>query len=194
MSAITDRVKGMPIIANKIQNSLPGMVTGAKWPYPMVVRIVITKNIAWKKRDCSFEYFFLVLPVYNPSWPPCPVSQCWSHCPLPAPPPAHTLSTSSPSFQCSERSYSHCYYSRLIWLNWEIFAFHLQAYPKWKHKVKSSSVISLPCIFLAFPSQMGFQKFEISEKEYVIFSQTWPPESHHSSDTVRQLSITQTLL
>ena len=47
MSAITDKVKGIPTMANKIQNSLPGVVTGAKWPYPMVVRMVMTKKMAW---------------------------------------------------------------------------------------------------------------------------------------------------
>ena len=32
MSAITERVKGMPTMANRMQNSRPGVVTGAKWP------------------------------------------------------------------------------------------------------------------------------------------------------------------
>ena len=72
MSAITERVKGMPTMANRMQNSRPGVVTGAKWPeyehdnpiqlqfliiffekyfllspYPMVVRMVMTKKMAW---------------------------------------------------------------------------------------------------------------------------------------------------
>ena len=31
-SAITDKVKGIPTMAKKIQNNLPGNVTGAKLP------------------------------------------------------------------------------------------------------------------------------------------------------------------
>ena len=46
ISAITESVNGIPTMAKKMQNSRPGVVTGAKWPYPIVVRIVITKKIA----------------------------------------------------------------------------------------------------------------------------------------------------
>ena len=51
MSAITERVKGIPTIAKKMQNRRPGVVTGAKWPYPMVVRMVITKKMACNSDD-----------------------------------------------------------------------------------------------------------------------------------------------
>ena len=51
MSAITERVKGIPTMAKKMQNRRPGVVTGAKWPYPMVVRMVITKKMAWSSED-----------------------------------------------------------------------------------------------------------------------------------------------
>ena len=40
ISAITDRVKGIPIMAKKIQNNLPNVVTGAKCPYPVIVKDV----------------------------------------------------------------------------------------------------------------------------------------------------------
>ena len=32
MSAITESVRGIPMMAKKIQNNLPKVVTGAKWP------------------------------------------------------------------------------------------------------------------------------------------------------------------